>query len=149
MAALIEIHSGGKLHIYTPFDTHFVNELKVCVISRQWHPAPDKYWECREADLHVVEALCQRYFGTVTVSDCKASSPVASGPAKPEDLYKDMPEDLGQAYRDLHLLPTAPLEVADAVYKVYVKFTHPDKGGDAAVFQRYADAIAIVRSYLK
>ena len=59
-----------------------------------------------------------------------------------------MPEDLAQAFTTLHLLPTAPLGVAEAVFKTWARHFHPDVGGDPALFRAANDAIQTIRHYL-
>ena len=59
-----------------------------------------------------------------------------------------MPEDLAQAFATLHLAPTAPLGGAEAMFKFWARYCHPDVGGDPALFRAANDAIQIIRRYL-
>jgi DnaJ homolog subfamily A member 2 len=40
------------------------------------------------------------------------------------------------AYRELHLLPSAPPEVRRAAYRALAMLHHPDKGGDVETMKR-------------
>lgn len=47
---------------------------------------------------------------------------------------------LRRYYADLHLLPSAPVAIVDAVWRTLAKTSHPDKGGDAEKFKVYSKA---------
>lgn len=147
MAARIEVYDT-HLRLYTPYSAGFVQELKARVYDvRVWHP-DKKYWEVLPAWQAEMEGLIKKWFTTCQIIDNRTATISQTQQATSLAVYQDMPADLAEAYQALHLLPDAPLEAAEAVYKVYVKFTHPDIGGDAQAFQRHADAIAIIRGYL-
>ena len=48
-------------------------------------------------------------------------------------------------YSTLHLLPTAPAEVVDAVWRKLAQLHHPDKGGSQADFLVYSAAYQRIR----
>jgi hypothetical protein len=84
--------------------------------------AVDQVWE-DEADDQDNEPRASR-------SDQRNSS---SGP-------RPYSSSLDEAYRVLHLLPTAPNEVLDAVHRALIKVHHPDCGGS------HDDAVRINRA---
>ena len=43
-------------------------------------------------------------------------------------------------YNTLHLTPSAPGYILDAVWKMIIRKCHPDKGGDTEKFTQYKDA---------
>lgn len=49
-------------------------------------------------------------------------------------------ETLETAYAVLHLLPTAPLAIVEAVWRKLAQLHHPDQGGDAELFKKYNEA---------
>jgi hypothetical protein len=55
--------------------------------------------------------------------------------------------DIEQAYRALHLLPSAPAWAAEAVYKAAIKVHHPDVGGDGQTMVRINLAMETIREY--
>lgn len=56
---------------------------------------------------------------------------------EPQPIRRD-----DDAYRELHLLPSAPPELVTAAYKTLARLHHPDVGGDTATMQRLNDAFA-------
>jgi hypothetical protein len=56
------------------------------------------------------------------------------------------PRDVAAAYATLHLAPDAPLEVAEAAYKVLVRTAHPDFGGSHAAMVTLNAAIQRIRA---
>lgn len=56
------------------------------------------------------------------------------------------PRDVASAYATLHLAADAPLEVAEAAYKVLVRSAHPDSGGSHAAMVTLNAAIHRIRA---
>jgi hypothetical protein len=63
-----------------------------------------------------------------------------------ESEPRDRAQSITDAYRTLHLLPTAPPEVVQAAHRVLVKLTHPDAGGTHEAAVAINRAIAIIRT---
>lgn len=63
-----------------------------------------------------------------------------SAHAEPGDL------DRGEAYRRLHLLPSAPPEVIKAAWVALAKIHHPDRGGNVERMQAINEAWAKLKS---
>lgn len=57
---------------------------------------------------------------------------------------KEMP-DLSNAYRILHLLPSASFSVVSAVWRCLAKENHPDRGGDVELFRKYSAAFEQIK----
>lgn len=53
---------------------------------------------------------------------------------------------LDSAYKTLHLYPTAPMFVVDAVWKAFVRAMHPDVGGDQAEFLAIKSAYEYIKN---
>ena len=56
-------------------------------------------------------------------------------------LSGEVPADVALAFARLHLLPTAPVDVVQAVYRTLAKHVHPDTAGE------HLDMIAINGAY--
>ena len=56
---------------------------------------------------------------------------------------------LAGAYAVLHLLPSAPIEVAEAAHRALIKAHHPDRGGDHATTVKITLAIEDIRGSKK
>src|SRR5690606_4113698 len=97
----------------TPFDEDYVKDLKTCIPnhSRRWDPE-DRLWIIDDRYEATVRRLLGIFFG-----------------------YKYAPVD-ADPYRTLHLLPTAPPEVAKAAYRALAQIHHPDRGGSHEAMQR-------------
>ena len=54
-------------------------------------------------------------------------------------------DTLETSYSALHLLPSAPMSVVQAVWHALAKEAHPDKGGDPELFKRYSEAYHAIR----
>lgn len=55
-------------------------------------------------------------------------------------------DPLSDAYRTLHLLPSAPPEVVQAAHRALVKLHHPDAGGKHASAVLINNAVGIIRA---
>jgi hypothetical protein len=59
-----------------------------------------------------------------------------------------MPADLKAAFEALHLAYTAPLEMAEVVWRWWAKRVHPDVGGSEETCRQINHAIQVIRQYL-
>lgn len=96
-----------------------------------------KSWRVHYAKLPLVTRLAQRLYHHVDWSALPPSWQVlACGGA--------LPPTEEDPYAILHLLPSAPLEVARAAYRALALQAHPDHGGSAAEMQRLNGAIEAI-----
>jgi DnaJ-class molecular chaperone len=65
------------------------------------------------------------------------------------DVAPAVPAELVAAYRELHLLPSAPPVVVTAAYKALSKLAHPDKGGTTRQMQRVNEAYGTLAKRLR
>jgi len=69
----------------------------------------------------------------------------AMGDAAPAKLSTSIEDDFAR----LHLLPTAPLVIVEAAWKVLARDAHPDRGGDEELFKVLADAYSRLKRALE
>jgi len=106
---------------------------------RRWNPEK-KRWEVHRNKFLASVGMGKRFFNHVDYSglpegfqilivkflkDHAGGSPGGPGAPQSEDPYQV-----------LHLLPSAPWSVVQAVYKVLAFESHPDRGGDQNLFLR-------------
>lgn len=116
------------------YDADLVDELKrrLPLRRRGWDPDRKLWWVTADQ----VDGLAMLF--------------VVSG----VDLVHVSPSDLGlvdapagvnlvDAYRTLHLQPTAPAELVTAAYRILAKAHHPDRGGTTVDMQRINQAYEI------
>lgn len=53
--------------------------------------------------------------------------------------------DLDNAYRLLHLRPSASFSIVCAVWRCLAKENHPDRGGDVELFRKYTEAFEQIK----
>lgn len=112
--------------------------------------SPDKKnWEVHISRLPLVVAYGKKQFTHVDYSSL------------PTDLQMDLVSQLNNlsertvaqwhaptAYELLHLLPTAPIEVARAAYRALAFIHHPDRGGNSEVFREITEAFEEIEDHL-
>ena len=112
---MIEIErSGNVLHVRAPYHEPFLDDLRTAVprYARTWQPEARR-WKIADTYEMEVRRLLIEHFG-----------------------FKECRLECEEAYRALHLLPSAPPEVAKAAYRALARIYHPDRGGDALAMQR-------------
>lgn len=113
--------------IETPhYDQDYIDAFKESIPSRKrkWD-STNKCWLIKEDCIEAALVLLRSYFGDFD--------------------YEQMEDtDTATAYADLHLLPSAPVEVVRAAYKALAKINHPDHGGDCATMQRINNSFSII-----
>ena len=130
----------AAIAVESPYDAAFLDGLKQAIPweGRQW---------VRDRKRWIVSALYASHLLTFLdqvgahIRDDRADAQ-ALVPLPP------MPEELKTAFDVLHLQYTAPLGAADAVFRFYSTYSHPDKGGDVERFHAVNDAIQAIRFYL-
>jgi hypothetical protein len=125
----------------SPYEPGFVQTFKGNIPSsgRKWLP-DRKRWLV--SALYIPELLALLRHIDAEVQDDRVTSegvPVALPP---------MPPDLKAAFDILHLQYTAPLGAAEAVYKFFARYWHPDVGGTHEDCALLNQAIATIRQYL-
>lgn len=106
-----------------------VDAIKRNIPSRQrtWKGDIKQWWFKPEAQDSML-ALCFLHCGDVQhVHENGSLTPV-------------LPVETVEAYRTLHLLPSAPVELVKHAYRVMCKIHHPDKGGTTRTMQRVNEA---------
>lgn len=156
-----------------PYDAEFVQQFKKWLAPNQrvWDK-PNKRWLVRVDAMPTLNSLLEKKFGyqvqfeRVEVEDALAKLEVTQeelAEMRQEleasrgevaflmDFVQRLREEREQApfthpdFSTLHLLPDAPIEVIDAVYKALVKLHHPDRGGDTRRMQAVNAAVDSVR----
>lgn len=100
-------HRGRHLHVFTPYDGAYVEDLKRSISGRRWDQDAG-CWIIHERHRDTLMLLIAEHFG-----------------------YMD-----DDPYRKLHLLPSAPPEIAKAAYRALARIHHPDRGGSHEAMQR-------------
>ena len=128
------------VYFESPYDQRFVEHFKQAISysGRQWEPER-KRWLVTA--LYVVDLLGFLAQQGVQIQDDR--TPTTSMTAVPP-----MPDDLREAFDALTVAYVAPLCVAEAAFRAWSKYCHPDRGGDPQQFHKVNDAIAVVRKYL-
>ena len=117
-----------------PYDVDLVESIKLQIPSyaRTYDPA-ERTWTVTAMYFSVAFRLMYETFGDVEIVD--AGSP-------------DRAPHAGDAYRVLHLLPTAPPELVTAAHRCLAKLNHPDRGGSTMTMQRINAAVDVIREAL-
>lgn len=104
--ATLSTNDEGWLVLKTPYNAHFVTELKTAVPSRmrRWR-GEAKQWEVHPDFIDNVRTLLETYYPTATVEDDGSE-------------FLRLPPVASSAWRALHLQPTAPRELIDAAYEI-------------------------------
>ncbi len=89
-----------------------------------------------------VRAFAEELFDQLIDQAVSGAAPEPPGPRPRRATCRGSDDD---AYTALGLLPGAPLDVCEAVYRARVKRAHPDAGGDPGEFRRLAEAIERIR----
>jgi hypothetical protein len=141
MRVRLTTDADGSTCLESPYDAAFVECFKQALDygGRSWDGVR-KRWIVSVLYTDVLLGFLQNY-GAQIIDDRDGGT--ASLTALPP-----MPADLKEAFDHLYLAYTAPLCVAVAAYRALSKYWHPDKGGNAADFDRAASAIVVIRSYL-
>jgi hypothetical protein len=124
-ARIYPAHDGG-FWLDTPYNETFVAELKnlIAFPGRKWDKGRRQWWVSASAVV-MAESIARRHYDTVEKLD--------AAPAPPPMIPH-------LAYHTLHLLPSAPAEVAKAAFRAMAMLHHPDKGGDVEIMKRINQA---------
>lgn len=139
MSAAIQILQNGDAILAFTYDADTVERLKhgIPAYAREWRP-DDKQWRIAAGPfVGVAIQIMREEFAIVNVFDDRRDT---GAPPPPPFRSPDM------AYSTLHLQPTAPPEVVEAVYKTMAKLVHPDRGGTTADMQAINEAVAEIRN---
>ena len=116
------------------YDAALVDELKrrLPLRRRGWDPDRKLWWVTDDQ----ADGLAMLF--VVSGVDLVHVSPAELG-------LVDAPAgvNLVDAYRTLHLLPTAPADLVAAAYRILAKAHHPDRGGTTVDMQRINQAYEI------
>ncbi len=133
--SILRTADGRSYEVRFPFDRDVVEGIKQLVPAHSRRFDPDeKCWYVAPAFRDVVYELLADTFLEVETDSERTSTytpPTNTTPAT--------------SYTVLHLLPSAPVEVAEAAYRTLSRLHHPDHGGDTAKMQALNEAIAIIR----
>jgi len=106
--SVVRIEQRGQFfHVWTPYHRAYVTDLKCSISGRRWDQDAG-CWIIHERHRDALMLLLAEHFG----------------------YLEDDP------YRALHLLPSAPPEVAKAAYRALAQIHHPDRGGSHEAMQR-------------
>jgi hypothetical protein len=116
----------GTVAVAFPFDRDVVDELKHQIPApyRAWDPE-SREWLISLGWAQVAIEILRSAFGHVELEQ------FTSRRADPEPIRTSDP-----TYAELHLLPSAPWPVVEAVYRAMARMNHPDKGGDCEQMKR-------------
>ncbi|MDP9357793.1 MAG: J domain-containing protein [Chloroflexota bacterium] len=122
----------GSVEIEFPFNRGLVEALKAEIPSnhREWNPER-KVWIVASPWAHWAVGLLQEFFPDATREPASRPTPIRS---------------FDEAYRTLHLLPTAPACVIEAAYRALVREQHPDRKPPAEREQAHESMIALNRA---
>lgn len=140
----------GQICLASPYHKDFVDGLKLAIPyrNRAWDSVRKRWIVHPDAQVALADFLTSvgaRVLDLRTQPSGQALPPVQGAS---HETAPPMPDELRQAFDDLHLAYTAPLCVAEAAYKALSKFYHPDHGGEVEEFYRVAGAIQVIRTYL-
>lgn len=126
----------GTTSLRFPFDRWLVDELKaqIPVHARVYDPAT-RAWTVRPPYTDVAARLMFTVFPDTEIVVYRGSA----GP-----LF-DRAGLVGDAYRVLHLLPSAPPELVTAAHRCLAKLNHPDAGGSTTTMQGINAAVDQIR----
>lgn len=127
---MTRVDAGRAYRVEFPYDPVVVDAIKriVPAHSRTYDPA-QKAWFVAPAYKDLVYQLLEDVYIEVEWGTVEA------------------PEG-DEAYRVLHLLPSAPKELVEASYKCLSKLYHPDVGGDHVQMQAINQAVFHLRRQL-
>jgi hypothetical protein len=113
-----------------------VERLKATIPSynREWSPS-QKHWLIAPFYIAEFAAVLRAVYGECLVEELPA------GTAEPTPIRGE--RDL--AFRELHLMPTAPVELVEASYCCLARLHHPDRGGSDARMRRLNEAVEVLR----
>lgn len=131
MIAQIDFTLTGAI-LRFPYDRLMVDTIKQVVPprSRAWRPE-GKYWTVDHPFAERMVVLLRQRFGDVLID----GEAVTTTPIRGTD----------RDFAELHLLPSAPPDLVQVVYRHLAKRHHPDTGGDTATMQRLNDAYSALR----
>lgn len=145
----LTLEPDRRLCLESPFDRAFVDGLKQAIPwdGREWLP-DRRRWLILPLYEDLLLAFL-RQWGCQVKDDRPRPVPVVP-PAESGALVPvpEMPVKLRAAFDALRLQYHAPLCVAEAAFRAYCKYFHPDKGGDPEQFHAVNDAIKIIRAAL-
>ena len=135
-APQIQRRWDGGVILTFPFDAWLVDALKAEIPghARTYDPVA-KSWTVAPAYAGVAIRLMYQAFTDVEIIDA-AAGPTFDRGGDPREA----------ALVVLHLRPTAPPELVDAVYKCLARLHHPDRGGDHDAMQMINHAVEQIRS---
>lgn len=148
MRARLTEESDGRLCLETPYHRELVAAIKVLPYgARAWDP--DRHRWLISA-LYVEEVLAALAHYSFEVKDDRDTAVLPHDGAA---LWAPagMPADLSAAFYQLGLNGEAPLELAEHVWKWWLRWYHPDVNGtgEDANAKNLNEAILTIRRYLK
>lgn len=124
----------GRAVLRFPYDQWLVESLKDSIPShaRAYDPV-ERTWTVTPAYVAVAVQLMLAVFPDVDLVDQSSTG------------SSDRAPHAGDAYRVLHLLPSAPPELVTAAHRCLAKLNHPDRGGSTVTMQRINAAVEAIR----
>lgn len=130
-SARFQNNRDGSVTLWFPYNPELVRRLKVIPGRyRRYHPEDGNSWQVWTP---YVDTALRAFFDFHVSAPGYDEEPTRF--TRPQE-----PQNGGEAFAVLHLLPTAPKVVIDAVYRVLAKTHHPDLGGDPAMMRRLTEA---------
>ena len=123
-------------------------------IDCRYYQAEDNigYWYVHEDHLIEIIELAYKQLGAVNYSSVPNLVQMDIARAKENWVFTGSKElktrnkpTLEDAYRTLHLLPTAPGYLVSAVWKSLARVAHPDRGGNSEKFRKYSEAYNLIK----
>lgn len=133
----IRYRTGDYRAVVTfPYSATVVERLKVMIPShdREWSPS-QKHWLVAPLYVAQLATVLRAVYGECNVEELPA------GTAEPTPIRGE----IDVAYRELHLMPTAPAELVESAYRCLARLHHPDRGGSDARMRRLNEAVAVLR----
>jgi hypothetical protein len=152
--------SGGltwvRLRAYGPTFHEIVDDFKAEFDGRRWFDGGQRAWRV-DGSVHELRAWALRWFSAreVHVEDDYGGYGYGYGSSRrdyqqrrqQQAHHADQGESrLDQAYRALHLQPTAPDELVTSAHRVLSKIHHPDRGGSHAEMVAINAAVDEIRA---
>ncbi len=88
----------------------------------------------------LLDWLYQHFEGDAVRED---GAPRSEWAGEPRPTTRHAP--VNAAYATLHLLPSAPLDLVQAAYRLAAQTNHPDRGGSNAAMAAVNQAVAVIR----